>query len=224
MTLLSKRDFLKLLLVPFAQAIVSCTNNIVVSPAPPALAFKNNFEGTTVVGEDEVTISWTDHDVFPMDLVFSPDNGLTFQTLATLHTNTPYVWTVPQLNSTEAFLKLVHPKGETKSASFKVTVSYVVLLDDHPTLEINGNYKVFNTVEPYRDFIVRNTGSGFTAISLICTHNGCTAAPNSSDIYCSCHGSRFTNTGQVLDGPASRPLKTFYTKALPLKRKILLYE
>lgn len=44
-------------------------------------------------------------------------------------------------------------------------------------------------------------------LSAICTHQGCTVSPNGSELDCPCHGSRFSAlTGQVLNGPASRPL------------------
>ncbi len=46
------------------------------------------------------------------------------------------------------------------------------------------------------------------AFSSICTHQGCpVAAVEEGRIICPCHGSQFdANTGEVADGPASRPL------------------
>ena len=46
------------------------------------------------------------------------------------------------------------------------------------------------------------------AVSLTCTHMGCTVKWNSAETTwdCPCHGSRFDCDGAVLDGPAVRPL------------------
>lgn len=45
------------------------------------------------------------------------------------------------------------------------------------------------------------------AFSAICTHMGCVVQPGNGEFDCPCHGSRFAaNTGDVLQGPASRPL------------------
>lgn len=48
--------------------------------------------------------------------------------------------------------------------------------------------------------------SGVSAISLICTHLGCTVTVTPDGMVCPCHGSRFDRQGKVLSGPADRPL------------------
>jgi Rieske Fe-S protein len=50
------------------------------------------------------------------------------------------------------------------------------------------------------------------AVSRVCTHEGCTIElPRSAGATfdCPCHGSRFRINGQVVNGPASRPLFQF---------------
>lgn len=45
-----------------------------------------------------------------------------------------------------------------------------------------------------------------TALTAICTHQGCTVAPGDGELACPCHGSRFSLDGAVLNGPADEPL------------------
>jgi cytochrome b6-f complex iron-sulfur subunit len=47
---------------------------------------------------------------------------------------------------------------------------------------------------------------GFTAISLVCTHLGCTVGQSTDGFACPCHGSRFDADGNVTHGPAAKPL------------------
>jgi len=47
---------------------------------------------------------------------------------------------------------------------------------------------------------------GFSALSLVCTHLGCTVEQNKNEFVCPCHGSQFNLNGKVLHGPAAQPL------------------
>lgn len=49
--------------------------------------------------------------------------------------------------------------------------------------------------------------AGISALSLICTHLGCTVQVTSAELACPCHGSLFNRQGEVLKGPAPRPLE-----------------
>ena len=59
--------------------------------------------------------------------------------------------------------------------------------------------------------IVFNTGNGFTALSSVCTHNNCTISYDhgSGNLPCPCHGSVFSTSGSVLNGPAETSLKKY---------------
>ena len=66
-------------------------------------------------------------------------------------------------------------------------------------------------VEMGRFYLVRLDNGGFLAIYRRCTHLGC-AVPfdqASGAFVCPCHGSVFTNDGEVLNQPAPRPLDLF---------------
>lgn len=71
----------------------------------------------------------------------------------------------------------------------------------------DGNYLVAHTAE-----------EAFTALTAVCTHQGCTVTGYQNSIYiCPCHGSEYSTSGTVLRGPASAPLQSFATRfASPL--------
>jgi len=50
----------------------------------------------------------------------------------------------------------------------------------------------------------------FVAYSAICTHTGCTVAPDTDELKCPCHGSTYDlATGKNTGGPAPSPLAKF---------------
>ena len=59
--------------------------------------------------------------------------------------------------------------------------------------------------------VIRQSSSDVVALSAICTHAGCSMNFNASQqvLDCPCHGSQFDESGNVLRGPANRPLRTY---------------
>ncbi len=47
------------------------------------------------------------------------------------------------------------------------------------------------------------------AVSLVCTHLGCTVSATPGEMVCPCHGSIFDWHGNVVKGPANRPLPQY---------------
>jgi Rieske Fe-S protein len=64
------------------------------------------------------------------------------------------------------------------------------------------------------NFLVSHTAvDTFVALNAVCTHEGCTVSGFQSGRYvCPCHGSQFTTSGSVAQGPASSPLRQFATR------------
>jgi len=56
--------------------------------------------------------------------------------------------------------------------------------------------------------VLLHTESGFSALSLTCTHLGCTVEQTADGFTCPCHASHFDENGRVTHGPADRPLRS----------------
>ncbi len=68
--------------------------------------------------------------------------------------------------------------------------------------------------------LIHNAG-GFTALSLICTHLGCTVEQKDDGFACPCHGSRYNADGQVTRGPAPKALRVLRVEQSPQGHLVL---
>jgi nucleotide-binding universal stress UspA family protein len=78
--------------------------------------------------------------------------------------------------------------------------------------------QIATALSPGEGGIIERSGEKFAAwvdetgelhlLSARCTHMGCTVDWNPAELTfdCPCHGSRFSTTGEVIEGPAKRPL------------------
>jgi len=59
--------------------------------------------------------------------------------------------------------------------------------------------------------VIRTSDSHVAALSAICTHAGCAMDYNTTQqqLDCGCHGSQFSIAGQVVRGPANRPVRVY---------------
>lgn len=84
------------------------------------------------------------------------------------------------------------------------------------------NYRLGSTTTiPEIPAVLIHSDTGFTAISLICTHLGCTVEVQIDTFACPCHGSRFNKNGIPVKGPATVPLKIFRVEQTTDGRLIL---
>lgn len=81
---------------------------------------------------------------------------------------------------------------------------------NHPALARPGGHLKLATDGLVRPIYVlaQNDGS-YLALSSECTHLRCTVEVDGARIVCPCHGSSFDRAGQVVAGPAERPLERY---------------
>jgi cytochrome b6-f complex iron-sulfur subunit len=82
-------------------------------------------------------------------------------------------------------------------------------LTAQPGLAANGGWVLIIDAQT----LVVNVGGSYRAMTSVCTHSACdrnwTFA--NSKFTCTCHGSEFDTSGNVLQGPATQPLRTYTT-------------
>lgn len=83
-------------------------------------------------------------------------------------------------------------------------------------LQVLGKVKEFKpgTVTPFRGsrfYLARLKDGGFLALSLTCTHLGCSVdwVPTKNEFECPCHSSIYNMEGVVVKSPAPRPLSIY---------------
>jgi len=96
--------------------------------------------------------------------------------------------------------------GSTGSGTVIVTVD-----SSSPLASVGGAALVQANAGNF--LVARTAQDSFTALTAICTHEGCTVTGFQNGTYvCPCHGSQFSTTGRVVMGPASVALRQFPTQ------------
>jgi len=94
---------------------------------------------------------------------------------------------------------LTYNQGNGKSAPFWVDASPVLNQEGKSTRYYGAGDEVYAVQANSQE-----------ALSLTCTHQGCTVQPNEDgSFHCPCHGAMFDKTGKVMRGPAERDLPRF---------------
>ena len=71
------------------------------------------------------------------------------------------------------------------------------------------------TVLPGIPALLIHDQEGYSALSLVCPHLGCTVNDTPEGLVCPCHGSRFDAQGAVLRAPAREPLRLLGVEVTP---------
>jgi len=54
-------------------------------------------------------------------------------------------------------------------------------------------------------------GGRFLALSLVCPHQACLVVREAGGFVCPCHGARFGSRGELIQGPAEKPMTELTT-------------
>jgi cytochrome b6-f complex iron-sulfur subunit len=82
-----------------------------------------------------------------------------------------------------------------------------------PLAAVGGAALVQSTLSPGTFLVSRTAQDSFTALTAICTHEQCVVTGFENQRYlCPCHGSQYSTTGQVVNGPALIALRQFPTQ------------
>jgi cytochrome b6-f complex iron-sulfur subunit len=103
-----------------------------------------------------------------------------------------------------------NPPGNGGNNTGTVDFSIDISKSPYDVLKTIGGFYV----EPTTNIIiVKTTASEIIAVSAICTHqqSSITYQQNNNRLYCAAHGSAFTTSGAVSNGPATTPLKKYQT-------------
>lgn len=77
-------------------------------------------------------------------------------------------------------------------------------------LDTVGGMALIQTSSTGSFLATRNDATTFSVLTATCTHEGCTITGSSGTTFvCPCHGSRYSTNGGVVNGPATRALRTF---------------
>ena len=79
------------------------------------------------------------------------------------------------------------------------------------------------TVLPDVPAVLVHSQQGFSALSLVCTHLGCTVESNATGFECPCHGSRYDLDGNLTNGPATHALDSLRVEQTP-EGNLVLYK
>ena len=120
--------------------------------------------------------------------------------------------------SREGFLRLVSRAALwlTGGASLLGLLQYLSYETDPPpqsvfTVGTPDSYRVGTaTVVPGARAVLYRDEDGFWALSLVCSHLGCTTEADDDGYRCPCHGSRYDFEGRVVNGPAKQALKAVW--------------
>jgi cytochrome b6-f complex iron-sulfur subunit len=106
-----------------------------------------------------------------------------------------------------AFIRYLWPQKQKQNETSSNTVAIAIS-------EISVNQFKFIRYKGKAAILIRPSENEFYAISAVCTHLGCIVKydTNKKQLICPCHTAVFDHHGNVISGPAPKPLETYPIK------------
>lgn len=124
-----------------------------------------------------------------------------------LQKDSPYadVFTPSRFKADPSIKKLI----QTNTDVAKHLVKGKFQLEERPIDELSDDDATITRIDGKRVGVYKDQNSKLHIVDTTCTHMGCEVSWNSGDRTwdCPCHGSRFTIDGDVIEGPAKKPLQ-----------------
>jgi cytochrome b6-f complex iron-sulfur subunit len=95
------------------------------------------------------------------------------------------------------------------TVTYGAPAKFLIPIDDLPEI---GDELLF---EEMKTIVRRHSETEIAAISLVCTHLGCTVSRIETGFLCPCHGSQYDGDGNVVGGPAPKTLPWKEVKKVP---------
>ena len=194
---MKRKDFVKGVCLLSAAGLLeslleSCVNDHLVLPSLPSPSSKSqlNIPNNNTNGGTNLTSS---------NAVNSTTSGTNVTTTGTSNIATS---TGSSSVTTSAGTNL-----STTTTTSNIPANPILTLD----LTIYSNLNSTGGYVNQSNIIVINTGSGFVALSNICTHQGCAVLYFNHQIVCPCHSGYYDLNGKVTGGPPPRPLQKYST-------------
>lgn len=103
-----------------------------------------------------------------------------------------------------------NPPGNSSTGIVISGNTIAINLSIQTALNTSGNWLLIENART----LVANVNGSFVALTSVCTHSGCDKnwTFGNNRFTCTCHGSIFDPSGNVLQGPATQPLTQFGTQ------------
>lgn len=104
-----------------------------------------------------------------------------------------------------------YAKTNTENRKIKIPLSEFEMIDKNNQKQMRKYVLVKNEQMTFPICVFRISEKEYSALYMECTHSSCELTPHGAYLQCPCHGSEFSNKGEVQNPPAENNLKTFMT-------------